>query len=132
MGEAKIKELSRALRLSYGRYDCSASTLAEEQWVARHASDRLRGINAVTLIISGMFAGLSIRSFVAPRLVSGVGHIRTVVALAAVTSAAALMHLAPIRPWVSIKVCSLTDLTIGGQVLRFPHGWSFNRRSREE
>ena len=90
------------------------------------------GIDAVALIMSGMFAGLSIRPFVAPRQISGVGHIRTVVALAAVTSAATLMHLALINPWVSIKVCSLTDLTIGGQVLRFPLGRSFNRRSREE
>ena len=90
------------------------------------------GIDAVTLIMPGMFAGLSIRFFVAPRLVRGVGHIRTVVSLAAVTSAAALMHLAHIDPWVSITVCSLTDLTIGGQGLRFPLGRSFNRRSCDE
>lgn len=90
------------------------------------------GIYAVALIMSGMFAGLSIRPFVAPRQISGVEHIRTVVALAPVNSAAALMHLALINPWVSITVCSLTGLTIGGQVLRFPPGRSFHRRSREE
>jgi len=62
----------------------------------------LEGFGGVTtgLIMSGFFAGLSLGSFVAPRLISGVGHIRTFAALASVASAAALMHIAFIDPWV--------------------------------
>ena len=64
---------------------------------------------AVTgLIMSGFFAGLSLGSFTAPRLIDGVGHIRTFAGLASLASAAALMHLAFIDPyvWIAVRICT--------------------------
>lgn len=52
------------------------------------------------LIMSGFFAGMSVGSLIAPRLIDGVGHIRTFAALASLASAAALLHLSFVDPWV--------------------------------
>lgn len=79
----------------------------------------LEGFGGATtgLIMSGFFAGLSIGSFVAPRLISGVGHIRTFAALASVASAAALMHLAFVDPWIWIAVRCLTGFAFAGLII---------------
>lgn len=69
------------------------------------------------LIMSGFFAGMSIRSLVAPRLIDSVGHIRTFAALASLASAAALMHLVFIDPWVWIAIRSLTGFAFAGLII---------------
>jgi MFS family permease len=69
------------------------------------------------LIMSGFFAGMSLGSFVAPRLIDGVGHIRTFAALASLASAAALMHLAFIDPWVWIAVRLITGFAFAGLII---------------
>ena len=56
----------------------------------------------------GFFAGRGLGSVTAPRLIDGVGHIRTVAGLASLASAAALMHLAFIDPdvWIAVRICT--------------------------
>ncbi|MFD0857896.1 MFS transporter [Roseovarius aquimarinus] len=75
------------------------------------------GGTATGLIMSGFFAGMSIGSLIAPRLIDRVGHIRTFAALASLASAAALMHLAFIDPWVWIAVRSLTGFAFAGLII---------------
>lgn len=79
----------------------------------------LEGFGGLTtgLIMSGFFAGMSIGSFFTPRLIDGVGHIRTFAALASLASAAALMHLAFVDPWVWIAVRSLTGFAFAGLII---------------
>lgn len=79
----------------------------------------LEGFGGATtgLIMSGFFAGLSLGSFAAPRLIDGVGHIRTFAGLASLASAAALMHLAFINPWVWITVRICTGFAFAGLII---------------
>ncbi|SEN90611.1 MFS transporter [Palleronia pelagia] len=72
---------------------------------------------ATGLIMSGFFAGMSIGSLVAPQLIDRVGHIRTFAALASLASAAALMHLAFVDPWIWITVRSLTGFAFAGLII---------------
>ncbi|SFB05720.1 Predicted arabinose efflux permease, MFS family [Poseidonocella pacifica] len=69
------------------------------------------------LIMSGFFAGMSAGSLIAPRLIDRVGHIRTFAALASLASAAALMHLAFVNPWVWIAVRCLTGFAFAGLII---------------
>ncbi len=79
----------------------------------------LEGFGALPtgLIMSGFFAGMSLGSLIAPRLIDGVGHIRTFAALASLASAAALMHLMFVNPWVWIAVRSLTGFAFAGLII---------------
>ncbi|MBP0484832.1 MFS transporter [Sagittula salina] len=79
----------------------------------------IEGFGALStgLIMSGFFAGMSAGSLIAPRLIDRVGHIRTFAALASLASAAALMHLALIDPWVWIVVRSLTGFAFAGLII---------------
>ncbi|WP_412851477.1 MFS transporter [Ectothiorhodospira shaposhnikovii] len=54
----------------------------------------------IGLVMSGFFMGFIIGSFLCPRLIRRVGHIRAFAALAAVSAIAALLHGLIFDPWV--------------------------------
>lgn len=79
----------------------------------------IEGFGALStgLIMSGFFAGMSIGSLIAPRLIDSVGHIRTFAALASLASAAALLHLTFVDPMIWIGVRGLTGFAFAGLII---------------
>ncbi|MBU2958800.1 MFS transporter [Paracoccus sp. 1_MG-2023] len=79
----------------------------------------IEGFGALStgLIMSGFFAGMSLGSLTAPRFINRVGHIRTFTALASLASAAALMHLTFVDPYVWIVVRALTGFAFAGLII---------------
>lgn len=75
------------------------------------------GATAAGLVMSGFFAGMSLGSLLAGRLIERVGHVRTFSALASVASAAALVHLVLVDPVVWIVVRGLTGFCFAGLLI---------------
>ena len=71
----------------------------------------------IGIMMSAYFAGYTAGAFFLPRLVISVGHIRTFAGFAAISSMAALIHLALIEPWAWMVLRAVTGLAYAGMIL---------------
>ncbi|WP_037257002.1 MFS transporter [Roseivivax halodurans] len=75
------------------------------------------GATATGLVMSGFFVGMSVGSLLSGRMIERVGHVRTFSALASTASAATLVHLIVIDPFVWIAARSVTGFCFAGLLI---------------
>lgn len=68
-------------------------------------------------IMAMYYTGYAVGSLFSPRLVQGVGHIRTFAALASLASAAALLHALFVTPWTWVALRGVTGLCLAGLII---------------
>ncbi|HHQ69050.1 MAG TPA: MFS transporter, partial [Halothiobacillaceae bacterium] len=68
----------------------------------------------IGLIMSAFYLGYVIGTLLIPRLIRRAGHIRTFAALAAISSAAAIMHGLWVEPWVWVVLRLINGVTLLG------------------
>ena len=82
------------------------------------------------IMMSGYFIGVFIGSFVAPRLVKRVGHIRVFSALASLASISILFHGVYIDPWLWMAMRIITGISFAGFYV-VTESWLNDRASNE-
>jgi MFS family permease len=82
------------------------------------------------IVMSGYFIGVFIGSFVAPRLVQRVGHIRVFSALASLASISILFHGVYIDPWLWMMMRVVTGISFAGFYV-VTESWLNDRASNE-
>jgi len=82
------------------------------------------------IVMSGYFIGVFIGSFVAPRLVQRVGHIRVFSALASLASISILFHGVYIDPWLWMAMRVVTGISFAGFYV-VTESWLNDRASNE-
>jgi len=82
------------------------------------------------IMMSGYFIGVFIGSFVAPRLVKRVGHIRVFSALASLASISILFHGVYIDPWLWMAMRIVTGISFAGFYV-VTESWLNDRASNE-
>lgn len=82
------------------------------------------------LMMSGYFIGIFIGSFVAPKLVTRVGHIRVFSALASLASISILFHGVYIDPWLWMTMRIITGVCFAGFYV-VTESWLNDRASNE-
>jgi MFS family permease len=82
------------------------------------------------IMMSGYFIGVFIGSFVAPRLVQRVGHIRVFSALASLASISILFHGVYIDPWLWMAMRVITGISFAGFYV-VTESWLNDRASNE-
>ena len=82
------------------------------------------------IVMSGYFIGVFIGSFVAPRLVKRVGHIRVFSALASLASISILFHGVYIEPWLWMGMRVITGISFAGFYV-VTESWLNDRASNE-
>ena len=82
------------------------------------------------IMMSGYFIGIFIGSFVAPRLVKRVGHIRVFSALASLASISILFHGVYVDPWLWMAMRVVTGISFAGFFV-VTESWLNDRASNE-
>jgi MFS family permease len=82
------------------------------------------------IMMSGYFIGVFVGSFVAPRLVKRVGHIRVFSALASLASISILFHGVYIDPWLWMAMRIVTGISFAGFYV-VTESWLNDRASNE-
>jgi MFS family permease len=82
------------------------------------------------IMMSGYFIGIFIGSFVAPRLVKRVGHIRVFSALASLASISILFHGVYVDPWLWMAMRVVTGISFAGFYV-VTESWLNDRASNE-
>ena len=82
------------------------------------------------IMMSGYFIGVFVGSFVAPRLVKRVGHIRVFSALASLASISILFHGVYIDPWLWMAMRVITGISFAGFYV-VTESWLNDRASNE-
>jgi MFS family permease len=82
------------------------------------------------IVMSGYFIGVFVGSFVAPRLVKRVGHIRVFSALASLASISILFHGVYIDPWFWMAMRVITGISFAGFYV-VTESWLNDRASNE-
>jgi len=82
------------------------------------------------IMMSGYFIGIFIGSFVAPRLVKRVGHIRVFSALASLASISILFHGVYVDPWLWMAMRVITGISFAGFYV-VTESWLNDRASNE-
>ena len=82
------------------------------------------------IVMSGYFIGVFIGSYVAPRLVQRVGHIRVFSALASLASISILFHGVYIDPWLWMAMRVVTGISFAGFYV-VTESWLNDRASNE-
>jgi MFS family permease len=82
------------------------------------------------IMMSGYFIGVFVGSFVAPRLVQRVGHIRVFSALASLASISILFHGVYIDPWLWMAMRVITGISFAGFYV-VTESWLNDRASNE-
>jgi MFS family permease len=82
------------------------------------------------IVMSGYFIGVFVGSFVAPRLVKRVGHIRVFSALASLASISILFHGVYIDPWMWMAMRVITGISFAGFFV-VTESWLNDRASNE-
>ena len=82
------------------------------------------------VVMSGYFIGIFIGSFVAPKLVQRVGHIRVFSALASLASISILFHGVYIDPWLWMAMRVVTGICFAGFYV-VTESWLNDRASNE-
>lgn len=82
------------------------------------------------IMMSGYFIGVFIGSFVAPRLVKRVGHIRVFSALASLASISILFHGVYVDPWLWMAMRVITGISFAGFYV-VTESWLNDRASNE-
>ena len=82
------------------------------------------------IVMSGYFIGVFIGSFVAPKLVQRVGHIRVFSALASLASISILFHGVYIDPWFWMAMRVITGISFAGFYV-VTESWLNDRASNE-
>lgn len=82
------------------------------------------------IVMSGYFIGVFIGSFVAPKLVQRVGHIRVFSALASLASISILFHGVYIDPWLWMAMRVVTGISFAGFYV-VTESWLNDRASNE-
>ena len=82
------------------------------------------------IVMSGYFIGVFVGSFVAPRLVKRVGHIRVFSALASLASISILFHGVYIDPWLWMAMRVVTGISFAGFYV-VTESWLNDRASNE-
>ena len=82
------------------------------------------------IMMSGYFIGVFIGSFVAPRLVQRVGHIRVFSALASLASISILFHGVYVDPWLWMAMRVITGISFAGFYV-VTESWLNDRASNE-
>jgi len=82
------------------------------------------------IMMSGYFIGVFVGSFVAPRLVKRVGHIRVFSALASLASISILFHGVYIDPWFWMAMRVITGISFAGFYV-VTESWLNDRASNE-
>ncbi len=92
----------------------------------------LEGFSTFTtgIMMSGYFIGIFIGSFVAPRLVKRVGHIRVFSALASLASISILFHGVYVDPWLWMAMRVVTGISFAGFYV-VTESWLNDRASNE-
>ncbi len=84
----------------------------------------------IGIVMSGYFIGIFIGSFVAPRLVQRVGHIRVFSALASLASISILFHGVYVNPWLWMAMRIVTGISFAGFFV-VTESWLNDRASNE-
>ena len=71
-------------------------------------------LSATGLIMSGYFIGMMAGSFIVPKLVAHVGHVRSFGALASLASTSVLVHIIFIDPWIWWGMRLITGFSYAG------------------
>ena len=82
------------------------------------------------IMMSGYFIGIFVGSFVAPRLVKRVGHIRVFSALASMASISILFHGVYVDPWLWMAMRVVTGISFAGFYV-VTESWLNDRASNE-
>ena len=82
------------------------------------------------IVMSGYFIGVFVGSFVAPKLVQRVGHIRVFSALASLASISILFHGVYIDPWLWMAMRVITGISFAGFYV-VTESWLNDRASNE-
>jgi MFS family permease len=82
------------------------------------------------IMMSGYFIGIFIGSFIAPRLVRRVGHIRVFSALASLASISILFHGVYVDPWLWMAMRVVTGISFAGFYV-VTESWLNDRASNE-
>jgi MFS family permease len=86
--------------------------------------------NTTGLIISGYFIGFLLGSWLAPKFILQVGHLRVFAALASVASVTVLVHSTIIAPWVWVLMRLVTGFAFAG-VYIVAESWLNDRVTNE-
>jgi MFS family permease len=86
--------------------------------------------NTTGLIISGYFIGFLLGSWLAPRLIRQVGHLRVFAALASIASVTVLVHAMVVVPWVWVLMRLVTGFAFAG-VYIVAESWLNDRVTNE-
>lgn len=84
----------------------------------------------IGIIMSLYYAGFLLGSIIVPKLIAGVGHIRVFAALASMASAAVLLHVVFLNPWIWMPVRALTGFSFAGLYLII-ESWLNDRATNE-